>query len=279
MERREMAASDGERLGYAVWRPAGEQRRTIAVIHGIAFNGEPYGSISEDLPLEGTRVAALDLRGHGASGGDRGSLVHYKRIVADIQEWLGWLREESPELPLYVLGESMGSLYGTLFGMAHGGTIDGLILVAPPVMLSMKQILHLDTARTVLSLAIPFREHRVALTGWRLEVGSADEEFINDRRTSELAQASVSVGYITRLSLAIMGLGMVGRVRIDCPVMMAYGSDDKVVSPWGCRRLFSRIMAPDKRLIEVPGARHTVLWDPHRSNFYDGLARWIQEHE
>ena len=89
----------------------------------------------------------------------------------------------------------------------------------------------------------------------------------------------MSVGYITRLSLAIMGLGMVGRVRIDCPVMMAYGSDDKVVSPWGCRRLFSRIMAPDKRLIEVPGARHTVLWDPHRSNFYDGLARWIQEHE
>jgi alpha-beta hydrolase superfamily lysophospholipase len=104
MERREMAASDGERLGYAVWRPAGEQRRMIAVIHGIAFNGEPYGSISEDLPLEGTRVVALDLRGHGTSGGGRGSLVHYDRIVADIRECLGWLREESPELPLYVLG-------------------------------------------------------------------------------------------------------------------------------------------------------------------------------
>jgi acylglycerol lipase len=279
MEHREMAASDGERLGYSVWRPAGEERRTIAVIHGIAFNGEPYGSISEDLPLEGTRLAALDLRGHGTSGGDRGSLVHHRRMIADIREWIDWLREESPELPLYVLGESMGALYGTLFGMAHGGKISGLILVAPPVVLSLKQALHFDTAKTILSLAIPFRRHRIGLTGWRLEVGSADEDFIRERRTSKLAQDSVSIGYLTRLSQAIMGLGIVGRVRIDCPVLMAYGSDDRVVSPWGCRRLFSRIKAPGKRLTTVPGARHTVLWDPHRSNFYDGLARWIQEHE
>ena len=91
MERRELAASDGERLGYAVWPATGEQRRTIAVLHGIAFNGEPYASISEDLPLEGTRLAALDLRGHGTSGGDRGSLPHHRRIVSDVREWLGWL--------------------------------------------------------------------------------------------------------------------------------------------------------------------------------------------
>jgi acylglycerol lipase len=279
MERREIAASDGERLGYAVWRPAGEQRRTIAVLHGIAFNGEPYGSISEDLPLEGTALAALDLRGHGTSGGTGGALVHYKRIVADIREWLDWLKEESPEVPLYVLGESMGSLYGTLFGMAHGGTIDGLILVAPPVAPSIKQILHLDTARTVLSLAIPFRRHRVALTGWRLAVGSADEDFISVRRTSELAQPSVSIGYLTRLSQAIMGMGIVGRVRIDCPVLLAYGSDDRVVSPWGCRRLFSRLAATDKEMMVIAGARHSVLWDPNRFQFYDGLARWIQGHE
>ena len=279
MERRELAASDGERLGYAVWPADGEQRRTIAVLHGIAFNGEPYGSISEDLPLEGTRLAALDLRGHGNSGGDRGALPHYRRIVSDVREWLCWLKEESPEQPLYVLGESMGALYGALFGRAHGDTISGLILVAPPVALSMTQILHFDTARTVLSLAIPFRRHRIDLTGWRLAVGSADPDFINARRTSELAQSSVSIGYLTRLSQATMGLGMAGRIRIDCPVLLAYGSEDRVVAPWGCRRLFSRIMAPDKAMIVVPGARHTVLWDPHRSVFYDGLARWIQEHE
>ena len=274
-----MRASDGERLGFAVWRPSGEEHRTIAVIHGIAFNGEPYTSIAEDLPLEGTRLVALDLRGHGASGGDRGVLPHYRRIIADIREWIGWLKESSPELPLYVLGESMGALYGTLFGMVHGCKISGLILVAPPVVPSLKQTVHFDTAKTILSLAIPFRRHRVALTGWRLEVGSADKRFIKERRTNKLAQDSVSIGYLTRLSQAIMGLGILRSVRIDCPVLLAYGSDDRVVSSWGCRRLFSRIMAPNKRLIVVPGARHTVLWDPHRSNFYDGLARWIREHE
>jgi alpha-beta hydrolase superfamily lysophospholipase len=279
MERMELAVSDGERLDYAVWPAAGEQRRTIAVLHGIAFNGEPYGSISEDLPLEGTRLAALDLRGHGNSGGQRGSLPHYRKIIADVREWLVWLKEESPEQPLYVLGESMGALYGTLFGRAHGGMISGLILVAPPVVPSMKQIIHLDTVRTVLSLAIPFRRHRVDLTGWRLAIGSVDPDFISARRTSSLAQSSISIGYLTRLSQAIMGLGMAGRVRIDCPVLMAYGSDDRVISPWGCRRLYSRIIAPDKAMIEVPGARHTVLWDPNRSVFYDGLAHWIQEHE
>jgi alpha-beta hydrolase superfamily lysophospholipase len=126
---------------------------------------------------------------------------------------------------------------------------------------------------------VPFRRHEVNLTGWRLTVSSADEDFIRERRTNELAQSSVSVGYLTRLGRAILGLGLVRRVRIDCPVLLAYGSDDRVVAPWGCRRLYSRISNPDKTLLVVQGARHTVLWDPHRSTFYDGLARWIREHE
>ena len=59
MERRELAASDGERLDYAVWPADVEHLRTIAVLHCIAFTGQPYVSIAEDLPLDCTRFPAL----------------------------------------------------------------------------------------------------------------------------------------------------------------------------------------------------------------------------
>jgi alpha-beta hydrolase superfamily lysophospholipase len=266
-------------LSYTTWRPVGDCRRTIAVLHGIGFNGEPYASVIEDLPLQGTRLTALDLRGHGTSEGNRGSLPHHDRIISDISEWLGLLKQESPGLHLYVLGESMGVIYATLFAMAHGSAISGLILVAPPIVPSMKQLLHFDTARTILSLAIPFMRHHISLTGWRLAVGSADEDFVKYRRTSTLALSSVSIGYMARLGRAIASIGLVRRVQIECPILLAYGSDDKVVSPLGCRLLFSRIANPDKTLLEVRGARHTVLWDPHRAKLFSGLARWIQDHE
>ncbi len=276
---RQFVASDGVPLSYAVWHPVGDYRRTIAVLHGIGFNGEPYSSIIDDLPLQGTGLAALDLRGHGSSGGKRGSLPHHDRILADVFEWLDLLRQEYSGLPLYLLGESMGAIYGTLFAKAHGDTISGLILAAPPMFPSMTQIVHFDTARTILSMVIPFVRHQIVLTGWRLTVGSADQEFIEYRRTSPKALSSVSIGYLVRLGRAIAGIGLMGRVQIDCPVFLTFGTDDKVVSPLGCRWLFARIANSDKTLLAIQGARHTVLWDPFSAKLFSGLSPWIQDHE
>lgn len=103
-------------------------------LHATGFNAMTYQSMLAPLGLR-TRVAALDLRGHGrttlpAKPGRLGSWARYRDDVIE------WLESEAPS-GLVLGGHSMGGCVALMVAAKRPDLVKGLVL-ADPVILSKR---------------------------------------------------------------------------------------------------------------------------------------------
>ncbi len=95
----------------------------IVLLHGLGGSLHVWYGVTENLALH-HHVVALDLRGHGRSGGQDGSLS-IQGWAADVEALLGAL-----ELPAVTLvGHSLGSLVAQQLAMTRSEAVDALVLL------------------------------------------------------------------------------------------------------------------------------------------------------
>ena len=255
--------SDGVKLSYTLWShgPLSTYRNLVLVLHGIGFHSEPYSIIPESLNLPDTLYAGLDYRGHGRSDGARGALVSSQRMLLDIEEWVSHLEAMNPGSRISLISDSMSGPYSVLYASQNPTKLSGLVLVAPAVLLSWRQILHIDSLKMVIGLARSPASPAVDLDGWRLAAGSDRSGFVGSRRGDPLAINAVSPSYIMRITQAIAKVFLRKSLSTNAPTLIIHGGKDRILSPLGSRLLKLRLKAPEKRLVILPDAHHTLMWD------------------
>ena len=123
------------RLAYNVFRPQGEVRGAVAVVHGMAEHRKRYNELAAFLTDNGYGVVTYDLPGHGESA--EGELGHFgedgwRTLVSSAMRAVKRARKEFPDVPVILLGHSMGSMIARCFIQEHDDEIDGLILSGAP---------------------------------------------------------------------------------------------------------------------------------------------------
>lgn len=277
--RRSFIASDGVELSYNVWtpEPSNEISALVLVLHGIGFHSAPYSAIVENAQMPNAAFAGLDYRGHGKSGGVRGELPPYRRVLQDIDEWVSLMQCEFPSVPTFALAESMSGPYAVLYAVEFEDKLDGLILVAPAIDLNWRQVFNRDTLSALWRV---FRRSSPAidLAGPRLETAAGNPDYTARRVTDPEAVNSVGFKYIFRIFFAILRLLHRRSLSIRASTLIIHGGMDKILSPRGSRLLMRRIKAPDKRLDVLPDAHHTLLWDSSSPEVLAIIKAWITEH-
>jgi acylglycerol lipase len=150
-----LIASDGVRLPMNLWQPSDPPAAIVLGLHG-------YGDYRRAFRLAGPwfgarRIAlyAYDQRGFGETD-TRGQWPGAPDLIQDLAEAVGLLRARHPDLPLILLGESMGGAVA-LAALGQGLTsVDRLILAAPAVRggIPLRQV-H-DLALRLGALALPW---------------------------------------------------------------------------------------------------------------------------
>lgn len=277
-EFRKFVTSDGTKLGYTIWHPgsSGRVSRIVAILPGMGYHSEPYKIVPQSMNLSETIFVGLDYRGHGRSEGIRGRLASPGRISLDVQEWLVEIDDLAPESKLFLLGESMGGPYALLTAMRISSSLAGLIFIAPAIMTSRHALWNIESLRILSQLVWDPFSLSIDLSGGRLTSGSRDPEFIENKRNDRLALREVSPAYVLRIGQAIARALLRPRIRVECPVFIAHGESDRILSPVGSRVLHFRINCPDKQLVMFPQAYHTLFWDPVSPQLFAQLTDWIQ---
>ncbi|HXV74579.1 MAG TPA: alpha/beta fold hydrolase, partial [Sphingomonadales bacterium] len=131
IEKNTFFPSDGKRLALSRWQPADAPWAVIVALHG--FNG--YRKIFEK-PAEffndnGILVLAYDQRGFGEDA-EAGLWAGGAALADDLETFLSLAKAEHPDLPVFLLGESMGAAV-ILKAMAGREEADALILLGPAV--------------------------------------------------------------------------------------------------------------------------------------------------
>jgi pimeloyl-ACP methyl ester carboxylesterase len=105
-------ASDGTTLAGMLYE-AGRQGPGVILVHMLGRSKDEWGAVAMRLQEAGTTVLALDLRGHGNSGGTNATLAP---MTGDVRSAADWLLSRGGVRPgaLAIVGASFGATLAVL---------------------------------------------------------------------------------------------------------------------------------------------------------------------
>lgn len=294
---------------YHQWslQPGQQAKAWVHIIHGMAEHSARYEHLANYLNQQGYLVSADDHRGHGATGSANDNLYHladnngWNQMVDDQYQLIEHLAGQQ-DLPLIVLGHSMGSFMATRFcqvyknqGTALGDRLRGLILsgsnYAPPW-----------TCKIVATLAkierLRLGKHRVSNLLERLALGSFNDGFKPNRTAKDWLSRDQAVvdAYITDPCCGgaistqswydfFTGLGVISapqemaRIDPELPIYVFSGAQDPVGGQGeGVKKLLAVLRKAgvrDTLLKLYPEGRHEMLNETNRLEVYDDLLGWL----
>jgi alpha-beta hydrolase superfamily lysophospholipase len=101
----------------------------LVLVHGSGWHGLQFDALARELAAS-AEVVAPDLRGHGTKPGRRGDIDYINQFEDDLADLI--TATAKPDQSVVVAGHSSGGgLIVRFAGGAHGGMMDGAVLMAP----------------------------------------------------------------------------------------------------------------------------------------------------
>lgn len=126
-----------EDLNIHVYKYTSENIKPKAVVqiaHGMSETAIRYKEFAQELTKNGYVVYINDHRGHGITAKTIDNIGYlaekdgFTCLVEDMNILTNIIKEENPDLPIYLFGHSMGSFVSQRYIMEYGDNLAGLIL-------------------------------------------------------------------------------------------------------------------------------------------------------
>jgi acylglycerol lipase len=263
----------GVRIVYDVWEPDdGDCRGVVVLCHGYAEHARRYDHVAKRFGESGLAVYALDLRGHGRSGGKRVFLRDISEYTDDFHTLVGIAAGEYPELKRVVLGHSMGGGVVFAYGVEHPDDYAAMVLSGPAVAaqdgVSPVMVAVAKTLGKILP-GLPVEQLPADAVSRDPAVVAAYENdplVHHGKLPAGIARALIDVGETMPLRAA----------ALTAPLLVVHGEADKLIPVEGSRHLMERVGSTDAQLKVYPGLYHEVFNEPERAVVLDDVASWIE---
>jgi alpha-beta hydrolase superfamily lysophospholipase len=255
----ELAGSRGRIVLYE-W-PCERPRYIALIAHGYGEHAARYGHVADYLVRHGGVVYAPDHLGHGRSEGERALVERVEDMVEDLEAVARTAADDHPDLPVVLIGHSMGGIVATRFAQRHASPLAALVLSGPAIGGSpaIEALLTMDPIPDV-----PIDPSTLSRDP---EVGRAYAE-----------DPLVWHGPFRRATLE----AMVAAVRaigagpsLALPVLWLHGEDDALVPVADTRTAVQRLAGARLESVTYPGARHEVLNETNRDQVLAALTSFI----
>lgn len=117
----------GLKIYYQAWIPD-SIKAVIQLVHGGFEHSGRYQNVVNHLIPEGYAIYADDHRGHGRSEGLRNYVDSFDQYIEDEKLFYDLIKEQRPNLPIFMLGHSLGSFIAIYFTKKYENLLHGLIL-------------------------------------------------------------------------------------------------------------------------------------------------------
>ena len=104
----------------------------VQIVHGMAEHSYNYLDFINYLVDDGYIVIAHDHRGHGKSISEKypnGFMRLSEELIDDTYVVNSYIHDKYPDLPIYMIGHSMGSMIARMYLQNYDDTIEKLVLI------------------------------------------------------------------------------------------------------------------------------------------------------
>ena len=298
-------SSDGKTALHGIsWLPEGKPLAVLQVAHGVAEYIGRYDAFARYLNQQGIAVVGHDHLGHGLSLGTGDTPVYFGKgntwqtVVDDMYVLHNRLKQQFPDVPMVLMGHSMGSFLARTYLIRYPGTVKAAVimgtgwqnnltvsaglLIAKAVAASRGDN---GTSRFVTNLAFgsynkPFKPVRSEFD-WL----SADTDNVDAYIADPLCGQPTSVGLFREMLKGIrfnQKSDNLAKMDLSTPILLISGEMDPVGAlSAGVQKTCEAFQSCGVRDCTVklyPGLRHEILNEKaQRETVFADIGGWIRE--
>ena len=267
-----LATADGARLPLRSWQLRSDPRFAVLALHGFNDYSSAFEAPGRRWAEAGGAVYAYDQRGFGGTP-QRGVWAGDDRLLDDAATAMALIRARHPDLPLFVVGESMGGAVAkAAFARDDAPKIDGLVLVAPAVW-------GRSTMNPLYRFALWSGAHlapSAIVTGRGLRRQASDNiPMLIALGRDPLVIKETRVDSLWGL-VGLMDGALEAAPRLALPTLVLYGERDEIVPPHATKRMLETLAAPH-RLAVYPDGWHMLLRDLKAGVPQDDILAWFED--
>ena len=268
-----LKTADGLDLHVRRWQAEDVPHRwTFVVVHGLGEHGGRYQHLAEWFMPLGATVYAMDQRGHGRSGGQRGHAPSLNALLDDIDAVVVRARSESGG-PVVLIGHSFGGLLAIAYALTYPDHIDKAILSAPSLIARVKVPGWKRTLAGVLPKVAPKASFANEIDA---NVLSHDPATAPAYRSDPLVHNRITAGlYGDTIARGEEFIARAPELRV--PFLLMHGRDDQIVDPIGSQRFFARATAPERAFCVYPRLYHEIFNELEHEKVFQDIDSWLSQ--
>jgi len=273
-QHRSFQGKDGVTLFKQSWLPKEEVKAVILLVHGFGEHSSRYEHVAEFLTSKGFGIETFDLRGHGKSDGRRAFVNSFDEYLSDLDVFYTEVKKQYPQTPLFLYGHSMGATISALYIITRSPNINGLLISG----ISLKT--GADISPMLIKMSSIVGKYAPKMKTTKLDEHSISRDPVVVKNYNE-DPLNYREGIPARTGLEMLTAMQRIQVQMDkikLPVLIMYGSSDKLCNPEGSIELFEAVSSEDKTLKMYPGFYHEIHNDPEKQRVFEDVAGWIAGH-
>ena len=244
------------------------------LVHGLGEHCDRYQALAEFANNAGYGVYSMDLPGHGQSAGKRGHIDRFQDYEQACLELHRRIKQVSADLPVYLIGHSMGGLIATHLLLNHQALFTAAVLSgaaiqspqAPPAV-------QLAIVRFLSAIAPKLGVMALDASGI-----CRDPEVVDTYMADPLVNKGKRSARLAAELFTAMDEAQNRASEISLPICIMHGSGDVMTAPEGSELLHQRVSSADKKLDIYPGLFHEIFNEPEQQQVYADVIEWLDAH-
>lgn len=301
------SADAGQVTHVVIYRPEGEPRAVLQMVHGMIEHIGRYDAFGQWLAARGIAVVGHDHPGHGLSAFDaeKGTLRpgaqfgHYADaqgtavVLENMWRVTQLAQREWTGVPLFIMGHSMGSFFTRRFITLHSDALAGAIIMGTGWHTAIETVPGLWLSRLIATCcgrrgtsavltkltnggydsAFPTEGHNAWL--------SVNPENVKAHNEDPLCQFEFTAGAFADFFRCMNDLAHrrdFDRIRHDLPILVTSGGDDPVGGKKAVKKVadeLERTGLKDVTRKVYEGLRHEIIGELCREEVFADILKWI----
>jgi alpha-beta hydrolase superfamily lysophospholipase len=262
----------GRSIYFQYWEPEAVPGAVILIAHGAGEHSARYQLLARFFAEHNHVVAALDHTGHGYSEGMPGHVGSFEDYLHDLAIFHRQTATRFADVPMILLGHSMGGLIGCNYLLRHQDDFLGAVLSGPAIKTDLEPGFIQMAFLRLLALLAP----RLGML--KLDAGgvSRDPAVVSDYIADPLVFHGKMSARMLRELFAGMHTIQTDAASITLPMLILHGGADSMAAPEGSRFLHEHIGSSDKTLKIYPGLYHEIFNEPEQAEVLNTVLSWCE---